>query len=240
MNRLHKTPPSRRKAADDWKVLVADAARGMVAAHSGCRPLVGRTKIRAMIIDQLRIALDEAVASEDLTFSRQGEAMIALPGVFRLMLKHSNFDWRSPTAAESVMLVAQRAIDEELASWARGSEGINEKTGRPWTWQERLDYVIRMAVTVARQVGGVSDPDAVRAELRADFELAMGDTPSSEWAGSEDMPTGRGGETERQEVMQMPGVIRMVLQTVDRDWYQPENRAAAEEVVRTSLDAELA
>lgn len=240
MNPLAKDPPCRLGPPDDWESLVAVVASYLCDEHMARRPLAGRTKQGAAIIAEFAVVLDKAMAGAEFAPERDDGAMPTPAEVKRLLirqpfsetiltevlasiLRHPEFDRRSPAAAESVMLVARRAVESDLAAWAGTMRdmGHNPATGEPWTWQECLDEAVSLAVLLARACYGASTPATIRAEVWADFRLAMGD------AG----PDGDG--------VQGVGILRMCFVDLDFDWYDPTNRANAEDRIRAILDAEL-
>lgn len=138
------------------------------------------------------------------------------------------------------MVVAQRTLDDEAARLAKSnwSTGPNWATGRPWTWQERLGHIVMVMIAGHRQ-GGTARGDEIRAKVWADFEKAMGPGSSADWVNTAVVP-GRGGKpARREEIIAGPGLFRLILWLEDRDWYEAENRASAEVVIRETIETEL-
>lgn len=205
-------------------------------------PLKGATCFRAADIEQLRIALNEGIASQDLYFEQDGEKSVGLPEAFRILLGLDGINWRNSTTAESVMVVAQRAIDDELAQLAGSTETSgksNPATGLPWTWQDRLRSLIGLFVSLERQDDRPRSHEAIESKIWDDLELAFGDEPSANWVTTVAVPWPDGIGTEQQEVVACPGLFRMVLWNEDVNWYEPDNKALAKKVIREILAAEL-
>ena len=238
MNRINKLPPSRRQSPQDWKQGIDRATRSILEMQQSSRPLQGASAFRASVIGQLRIALDREIPSQDLYVDQRGEKHVAVAEAIRILLGLDGFDWQDPMMAESVMLVAQRAIDDELVK-SSDTGGLDPSTGQPWTWEGRLAYVIRMSIALERRTGGDKDPVAIRSQVLDEFDQALGEGPSRDWVRTMSVPRRDGVGTVEEACVQMPGLIRMVLGNQDINWYESANRASALEVVHQTLDDEL-
>ena len=116
----------------EWRDKIDTAARLVATGlwHSAGRPAVGeRDEVRAGVIAAARKAIGEAPSGG--MFSTAGALgvdpgevapdvrTVTPAGVFRLVI--ADFDRGSPTVAESIMVIIERATDAELARGVPGS-----------------------------------------------------------------------------------------------------------------------
>ena len=234
-------PPSRRHKPEDWKERITIIARDITDMERSARPLRGPTALRAAAVFQFRHALDPAVADAALHTVSDGRAMVMPCIAVRIVLMEEGFDWRPPAAAESVMVVAERAIDDALRVDHEVCENnaINEQTGQPMNWRDRIRVAMQLFVACERQLEPDQDAAQARKLILADFREAMGEAPTAEMHTTMKLEPADGGPPRDEEMMSRSGTFRLVLSTEDVDWYQPENAAEAMRVACEALDAAL-
>jgi hypothetical protein len=243
-NRLGKRPSERKPGSatagqGDWRVVLPEMIPGLIDIIRGNRPLMGYAKIRAEIIDEFRTVLDAEFSDEEMRKAaaeaghRTGQEMFGVPEVFRWLLAWGGYDWRNPTAAETVMAEAQRALDAELAKQMDDvGPKVDPLTGRKPTWQVQ---VVKATKQVA-QMKGDEDIYAARARTMEAFEEALGPTPNHQFLSEMERPKEDGTGTETVEIISAPALFRMVLWGYDIDWYDEDNARRARNVVRATLD----
>ena len=98
-----------------WRREIPGVVAAIIAADREMDPGVDAATIRQSVLDQFRAALDPEV-DDDLFFAEEedGREVISFGIAVRMVLRHARYDWSSPAAAESVMAVAQRTLDETL------------------------------------------------------------------------------------------------------------------------------
>ena len=233
-NRM-KPPPSQRKGRDDWKEQIARIAGDILGMELENRPLRGSTGLRAHVVDQIRLSLDTSIPDESLYVTVDGQRMVSVAVAPRLVLGNAGLDWRSPSIAESVMVIAGWAIDAglQVTRDVEADHPIDPATGRPTTWRDRIPLVVRASVAGHRYHHPEDDAVATRAAIVGDFREAIGETPTSELQAvlatiDPDAP-----------IPSTPIAFRMLLWCEDVNWYEPENAAMAMDAVCRALDAEL-